>query len=312
MASCLAFVPAALSVGDCGYTRSQGDKRVCPTTLAYRPQTVLPNDTRLPSTNSSAQRHSLTTHRQFCPTTLAHHPETVLPNDTRSPSRDSSAQRHSLTIQRQLCPTTLAHHPETVLPIDTRSPSTDSSAQRHSLTVHRQFCPTTLAHRPQTVLPNDTRSPSRDSVILYIIVFLPEPSLPLAENSGRLTWVGHSSRKSSATHSCQCVQYFRVFKQWYGCQCLGFLTCTQLLMRAIAHGGCTDTVRQTALEVDSWAAVSCRTVDSNPRHCCAGLFSRTPYQLSHHYPFLSLMWSLADRSSLTRRTSGNWFLSSKA
>ena len=114
-------------------------------------------------TRESAQRHSLSVHKQFCPTTLAYRPQTVLPNDTRSPPTDSSAQRHSLTIQRQFCPTTLAHHPETALPNDTRSPSRDSSAHRHSLTVHRQFCPTTLAHRPQTVLPNDTRSPSTDS-----------------------------------------------------------------------------------------------------------------------------------------------------
>ena len=38
-------------------------------------------------------------------------------------------------------------------------------------------------------------------------------------------WIRHSSRKSSATHSYHCVQYFHVSKQWYDCQCLGFLTC---------------------------------------------------------------------------------------
>ena len=42
---------------------------------------------------------------------------------------------------------------------------------------------------------------------------------------------------------------FRVSRRWYGCQCLGFLTCTQMLMQAIAHGGCTDTVRESALKV---------------------------------------------------------------
>ena len=56
---------------------------------------------------------------------------------------------------------------------------------------------------------------------------------------------------SSATHSYQCVQYFPVSKQWYGCQCLGFLTRAQMLMHAIVHGGCTDTVRQSALEANS-------------------------------------------------------------
>ena len=68
-------------------------------------------------TRESAQRHLLTFQRQFCPTTLVHLPETVLPNDTRSPSRDSSAQRHSFTIQRQCC---YIHHrisPEPSLPL---------------------------------------------------------------------------------------------------------------------------------------------------------------------------------------------------
>ena len=75
--------------------------------------------------------------------------------------------------------------------------------------------------------------------------------MPLVGNSGHLTWVRHSSRKSSATHSYQCVQYFSVSRQWYSCQCLGFLTCTQMLMHAVAHGGCTDTVRESALKADS-------------------------------------------------------------
>ena len=48
--------------------------------------------------------------------------------------------------------------------------------------------------------------------------------MSLAGNSGRLTWVRHSSRQSSATHSYQCVQYCRVSKQRYGCQCWGFAT----------------------------------------------------------------------------------------
>ena len=38
-----------------------------------------------------------------------------------------------------------------------------------------------------------------------------------------------------------CVQYLHAFKQWSGCQCLGFLTCTQLT-HVIAHSGCTNTI----------------------------------------------------------------------
>ena len=69
-------------------------------------------------------------------------------------------------------------------------------------------------------------------------------------SSGHLTWVRHSSHKTSATHSCQCAQYFLVSKQWHDCQCLGYLTYVQMLTPAIAHGGCTDTVWESALEVD--------------------------------------------------------------
>ena len=61
-----------------------------------------------------------------------------------------------------------------------------------------------------------------------------------------------------------------VSRQWYGCQCLGLLTCVQVSMHATAHRGCTDTVRESALEVDwrkKWKKKYFRTGDSNPRQC---------------------------------------------
>ena len=87
--------------------------------------------------------------------------------------------------------------------------------------------------------------------------------LSLAGNSGPYNWEIYSSSKSSATHSYQCVQYFPVSKRWYGCQCLGFLTHAQRSMHAIAHEGCTDTVRVCT---ESWLwekTIPCRTVESN-------------------------------------------------
>ena len=44
----------------------------------------------------------------------------------------------------------------------------------------------------------------------FFILFLLSTSLSLARNSGCLTWVRHSSHKSSATHSYRRVQYFHV------------------------------------------------------------------------------------------------------
>ena len=67
-------------------------------------------------------------------------------------------------------------------------------------------------------------------------------------------------------------------KERYGCQCLGSLTCAQVLVQAIAHGGCTDTVGESALKVDSGRKIPCRTGESNLPQRRAG---STLYQLSY-------------------------------
>ena len=48
-----------------------------------------------------------------------------------------------------------------------------------------------------------------------------------------------------------CVLPFRVSKQCYRCQRLGFLTCTQMSMHVIAQGDCADTVKESALKADT-------------------------------------------------------------
>ena len=66
-----------------------------------------------------------------------------------------------------------------------------------------------------------------------------------------------------------------------------------MLVRAIAHGGCTDTVRESALKVDPGRKIPCGTGDSNPCRFCAWLFSRTLYQLiSYPRPFGYLLSKL--------------------
>ena len=44
---------------------------------------------------------------------------------------------------------------------------------------------------------------------------------------------------------------------------MGFLTCAQMLMRAVAHEGCRDTYRESALKVDSGRKIPCLTGESN-------------------------------------------------
>ena len=98
---------------------------------------------------------------------------------------------------------------------------------------------------------------------------------------GYLTWVRHNRHKSSATHSCQCVQCLHVSKQWCDCQSFGFLTCAQIMMHMSAHGGCTDTVRESALEADSGR--KSHAAPGTRAHCSIGpRFS--VYQLSYPHP----------------------------
>ena len=95
----------------------------------------------------------------------------------------------------------------------------------------------------------------------------------------------HSSHKSSTIHSYRCVQYFHVFKQWYGCQCWDFLTCIQMLMHAVAHTGCMNTtIRTSALKVNSGEKIPCHHWDSNLHHYYTWPFSWRLYKLSYSLP----------------------------
>ena len=77
------------------------------------------------------------------------------------------------------------------------------------------------------------------SLSLFSFFCLLNTTLSLVGNLGHLTQVRHINRKSSTTHSHQWVQYFRIMsKQLYGCQCLGFLTCPQMLMHAMTGSLC--------------------------------------------------------------------------
>ena len=77
--------------------------------------------------------------------------------------------------------------------------------------------------------------------------------LSLAGDSGGLTWVRHNSRKSSSTRSCQCVQYFRVSFQakiWLLVFRI-FNVSTDVDACDCTQRGCTDTVTESPLKVDS-------------------------------------------------------------
>ena len=72
-----------------------------------------------------------------------------------------------------------------------------------------QACPRHSAENPKSIS-------FKTGVDFFFFFFF--STLSLSGNSGRLTMVKHSSRKSSATHSYQCLQCFRVSRQCYGCQ----------------------------------------------------------------------------------------------
>ena len=112
-----------------------------------------------------------------------------------------------------------------------------------------------------------THTHTHTHVRTHARTYIYSTSLSLVGNSGGLTWVRHNSRKSSATHSYQCV--YRIFvcpNNGMAARVWDFLTSAQMLTHVTAHRGCADTVRESALKVDSWIKNKkpCRTGDSNP------------------------------------------------
>jgi len=156
-------------------------------------------------------------------------------------------------------------------------------------------------------------------------------SLSCSGNPGRLTWVRHVQQsKSSAIQSYQCVCSVFVFCDNSGIwlPVLSFLTCAQMWLHAIAHGGTqkgdtegatdvghrrgyrrgiqkgyghrkTDTEREHALRVDSGRKIPCRTGDSNPRQYCAWPCSRTLCQPSYLFrqPYVDYQFCLIKETS---------------
>ena len=112
----------------------------------------------------------------------------------------------------------------------------------------------------------------RDHFFFFFFFFKTQTSLPLAGNSGRSPDLGKEQQPQEQRYPflsvCAVFSCIQIFV-W-----LGFLTCAQMimLMHAIAHGGCTETVRESALEVDSGRKIPCCTGDSNPREYCARAF----------------------------------------
>ena len=96
------------------------------------------------------------------------------------------------------------------------------------------------------------------------------------------------SCKCSTTHSYQCIQCFCVCKQWFGCQCLGFFMCKQMLMHAC---DCTLGLYEHRMRVCSFKKLTGRKIPCctrEPNWCwyCTWLFGLTVYQLSYPAPIL--------------------------
>ena len=84
----------------------------------------------------------------------------------------------------------------------------------------------------------------------FFLLFFNTPLFPCGKSGppylGKAT-VAARAALLIPSNTCSISVYFCVSKQWWGCQCLGFLTCAQMLMHAIAHRGCAN----TALKADS-------------------------------------------------------------
>ena len=95
--------------------------------------------------------------------------------------------------------------------------------------------------------------------LMCIHIFCFSTSLPHAENVGHLSWIRHSSCQSSATRSRQRVQCFHFPNNGMAANVWNFKR-AQMLMHAVAHGGCTtNSTRKLALGEKSLATPATRT-----------------------------------------------------
>ena len=108
--------------------------------------------------------------------------------------------------------------------------------------------------------------------------------MSLAGNSRRLTWVRHSSRKSRATRSYRCVQYFVCVQTMVRLRVFGIFNVYTDAHACNCTRGLYGHRKRIALDGDSGRKIPCRIWDSNPRQYCAWLLSRTLYQLSCFHP----------------------------
>ena len=109
------------------------------------------------------------------------------------------------------------------------------------------------------------------------------------ENSGRLTWV-----RLQQPHE-QCYPFLTVRAVFSCVQAkvgLRSLTCDHILQQAIAHEGCTDTVGESKLKVDSGRKLPCRTEDSTlggvPVRRSVNWATSPPYAYIHSLSLISL------------------------
>ena len=70
------------------------------------------------------------------------------------------------------------------------------------------------------------------------------------------------------------------------------LTCTQVLMHAIAHEGCTDTRRESGLKVDSGRKIPCCPGESDlpQRHASLTLSQTEPHPRQTVLPAVCVTW----------------------
>ena len=128
---------------------------------------------------------------------------------------------HRHPRQHQKAPSTQAHtHP--------RQHKTSTKSYKDFI------CNNPLKHHLHQHKTTSTK-PHKD-LFPFLLVLL----CPLQEIQVALPGSGTAAARAALSIPVSVCSIF-VFRQRCGCQCLGFLTCTQTLMHAIAHRGCKHT-----------------------------------------------------------------------
>ena len=124
--------------------------------------------------------------------------------------------------------------------------------------------------------------------IFFLFFFLHTSFIHFRKFGSPYTWVQKNRHKSPPVLQVCAVflLYLCVQTAWLPCTVFGIFNMRPNGMHATAHRHYTNTVRESALRVDSESKIPCHTREWNRHQYCSQLFGLMLHHLSHPVPLL--------------------------